>query len=149
VRGRAVLPGPPRDTACPRVPLIGLALADAIRAGRVTVTGGVTGFTRQGVRFADGAEAPFDAVILATGYRAALGLLGDAVRLDACGFASRRDRVVSTDRAQLYFVGHNYGIRGGLYNIAHDARLAARRISAARGGTSRTPIERPRPRYEK
>ena len=148
-RGAAPLPGPPRDVACPRVPLIGLALADAIRAGRIKVTSGVSAFTAQGVRFADGAETPFDAVILATGYRAALGFLGDGIRLDACGFASRRDHVVSADRDRLYFVGHNYGIRGGLYNIARDARIAARKISAARGGTSRTPTERPQPRYGK
>ena len=148
-RGPAPLPGPRRDAACPRVPLIGLALADAIRAGRVQVMGAVSAFTPQGVRFADGADAPFDTVILATGYRAALGFLGDGVRRDACGFALRHDHVVSADRHGLYFVGHSYGIRGGLYNIARDARIAARRISATRGGTSRTPTERPQPRYEK
>ena len=33
--------------------------------------------------------------VLATGYRAALGVLSSQIRLDDCGFASRRDRVVS------------------------------------------------------
>jgi cation diffusion facilitator CzcD-associated flavoprotein CzcO len=126
VRG-AVLPrvveGP-----CSNVPLIGLHFADAVRAGMIQVKPGVAGFTDRGVRFTDGSEEPFDVVILATGYRAAVGALGDLIRLDGCGFAARTNRVVSEDQPDLYFVGHNYDTRGGLRNIAQDARLAARLI---------------------
>ena len=122
LRGPRVLP-PPAATPCPKVPLIGLALADALRAGKDSPP------RRRcrrsplgGARFDDGSEQAFDEVILATGYRAALGFLGGAIRLDACGFASRRDRVASADQPDLYFVGHNYDMRGGLFNIARDAR---------------------------
>jgi lysine/ornithine N-monooxygenase len=76
-------------------------------------------------------EAPFDAVILATGYRAAVGLLGPLIRVDQCGFARRRDRVASDDHQDLYFVGHNYGIQGGLYK--HRPRRPDRR-TASQGG---------------
>jgi indole-3-pyruvate monooxygenase len=114
---------------CSAVPLIGFHLVDAIRAGTIRLKPGPTEFTRTGVRFADATEEPFDRVILATGYRAALGLLGDQVRTDACGFARRRDRVISIDQPNLYFVGHNYDTRGGLRNIHHDAQAAARRIA--------------------
>jgi cation diffusion facilitator CzcD-associated flavoprotein CzcO len=130
VRGPRVLPAPPR-TDCPRVPLIGLHLADALRVGTITLKGGIEGFTQTGVRFDDTSEAPFDAVILATGYRAAVGLLGPLIRVDQCGFARRRDRVASDDQRDLYFVGHNYGIQGGLFNIGRDARIVARRLKAA------------------
>jgi hypothetical protein len=51
------------------------------------------------------------------------------IQLDAKGFARRRDRVVSVDQPQLYFVGHNYDATGGLYNISRDARLATRLIA--------------------
>ncbi len=74
-----------------------------------------------GARFCDGSEGDFDEIILATGYRAAIGFLGAAIRPDGCGFARRRGRVVSADRPDLYFVGHNYDARGGLFNIARDA----------------------------
>jgi pyruvate/2-oxoglutarate dehydrogenase complex dihydrolipoamide dehydrogenase (E3) component len=81
------------------------------------------------VRFTDGTERPFDVVILATGFRSALGFLDVPVRTDARGFAVRTDRVRSTDAPALYFVGHNYDSTGGLMNIATDSRLAAMAIA--------------------
>ena len=146
VRGPAVFPAPP-SASCPHVPLIGFHLADAVRGGTIRYKkGGVTEFTSDGARFADDSEEPFDAVILATGYRAAVGMVRDLIRLDDCGFALRRNRVISVDQPGLYVVGHNYDIRGGLFNIGHDARLAAAHITARLRDTSRTPTEtRPRP----
>jgi cation diffusion facilitator CzcD-associated flavoprotein CzcO len=145
LRGPRVMP-PPGRTPCPKVPLIGLALAEALRAGRIRLRGGVEAFTSGGARFDDGSEQGFDEVILATGYRAAVGFLGGAIRLDACGFARRRDRVTSADRPGLYFVGHNYDARGALFNIARDARHAVRALTTRRCDTGRTSIEtRPAP----
>jgi cation diffusion facilitator CzcD-associated flavoprotein CzcO len=116
---------------CSGVPLIGFHFVDAVRAGVIRVKPGVAEFTARGVRFTDASHEDFDRVILATGYRAALDFLAGTVRIDACGFARRRDRVVSADAPDLYFVGHNYDTRGGLRNIYHDARHAARSIAAA------------------
>jgi putative flavoprotein involved in K+ transport len=137
LRGPRVLPVPPRSP-CPKVPVIGLALADALRAGTIRLFGGVDAFTATGVRFADGSERPFDEVILATGYRAAVGFLDGTIQVDACGFAKRRGRVTSADRPDLYFVGHNYDARGGLFNIARDARQAARVLTNRLRDTART-----------
>lgn len=128
-RGPAVLPRPV-DNNCPDVPLIGFHLVDAVRAGAIRVKPGITEFTATGVRFVDGSEEAFARVILATGYKAALGPVGDLVRVDDCGFAERQRRVVSANQPDLYFVGHNYDVRGGLRNIALDARRAARMIAA-------------------
>jgi lysine/ornithine N-monooxygenase len=127
VRGRPALPPKPPN-GCLRPPLIGLHLADALRAGTIGLKGAIGGFTAAGMRFADGSESPFDVVILATGYRAAVGMLGSLIEVDACGFARRRNRVASADQQGLYFVGHNYGIQGGLYNIGRDARIVARHL---------------------
>jgi putative flavoprotein involved in K+ transport len=127
------------------VPLIGFHLVDAIRSGRIQLRGRLKEFTADGVRFGDDTTEPFDTVILATGYRAALGMLHGAVRVDDCGFALRRDGVTSVDQPGLYFVGHTYDIRGGLFNIGRDARRAARRIIATERGTSRTATETARP----
>jgi len=129
-RGPAVLPAPPR-TRCSDVPLIGFHLVDAIRAGTIRVQKGVAEFTPAGVRFDDGSDEPFDDVIMATGYRAAVGTLGSSIRTDACGFAVRTGRVASADQPNLYFVGHNYDTRGGLRNIAQDARLVGKLIAGA------------------
>lgn len=131
-RGPPVLPVPgysPLD----RIPLIGFHLVDAVRAGAVRVHGGILSLTGSGARFADGAEEPFDDVILATGFDAAVRWLGDQIGLDERGFARRTDRVVSTDRPDLYVVGHNYDATGGLFNIRRDAPAAAERIARALG----------------
>jgi putative flavoprotein involved in K+ transport len=128
VRGPSPLPAP-IEALCANIPLIGFHLTDGVRSGRIQLRGGVTEFTSAGVRFVDGSEEEFDQVIFATGYCAAVGMLGSQVRVDECGFAARRGRVVSVDRPNLYFVGHNYDARGGLRNIAQDARIAATLIA--------------------
>jgi cation diffusion facilitator CzcD-associated flavoprotein CzcO len=115
---------------CSAIPLIGFHLVDAIRTGRIRLKPGIGEFTSDGVTFTDGSTGRFDRVILATGYRAALGFLAGSIHTDPCGFAARRDRVISTDQPDLYFVGHNYDTRGGLRNIAEDARLAARLLAS-------------------
>jgi putative flavoprotein involved in K+ transport len=129
-RGPAVLP-PPSKTRCSDVPLIGFHLVDAIRAGTIRVRPGVREFTPAGVRFDDGTDESFDDVIMATGYRAAVATLASLIRTDACGFALRTGRVTSADQPNLYFVGHNYDTRGGLCNIAQDARLVGKLIRRA------------------
>lgn len=128
-RGPPVLP-PALKGPLDAIPLIGFHLVDEIRAGRVRVRPGVEAFTPTGVRFFDGSTADYDVVILATGFRPALGLLGDTVQCDIDGFPARVDRVTSADHAGLFFVGHNYDLRGGLLNIADDAPVAAERIAA-------------------
>jgi len=127
-RGPPVLPPSP-VFALDAVPLIGFHLVDAIKSGAAAVRPGLKEFTATGVRFTDGREEPFDAVILATGFHAALAPLGNLITTDAKGFARRADRVTSADQEGLYFVGSNYDSGGGLLNIGIDARLVARRIS--------------------
>lgn len=121
-RGPSPLPRPSTGLL-DSVPLIGLHFVDEIRAGNISIRPGVATFTAAGMRFTDGSEHQYDTVILATGYRAALGPLGDLVRRDSRGFALRTDRVTSADQPRLWFVGHNYDTTGGLFNIARDAPL--------------------------
>jgi len=134
---------PPRQmpAGCPALPLIGFHLIDALRAGTIRLKGGLTEFTPTGVRFEDDSEEPFDEVLLATGYNAAVGMLRDLVRLDACGFGRRRNQVVSIDQPDLYFVGHNYDSRGALFNIRRDSQLIAARISSMSREKSRKSTE--------
>lgn len=127
-RGPPPLPRPPHSPL-DAIPLIGFDLVDAISAGLVDVRAGVAALTPDGARFTDGTDGRFDAIILATGFSAAVGPLGPLIRLDPRGFARRRDRVVSLDQPGLYFVGHNYDATGGLYNIQRDSRLVAKLIA--------------------
>ncbi|XP_062185330.1 indole-3-pyruvate monooxygenase YUCCA1-like isoform X1 [Phragmites australis] len=54
-----------------RTPVLDVGTLDHIKTGKikVSVVGAVKEVTRRGVRFADGKEEQFDAIILATGYR--------------------------------------------------------------------------------
>jgi len=115
-----------------REPVIGLALLDYAACGKVRIHGGIDRFTPTGVRFADGQEATYDAAILATGYRPALGYLAAAVPLDAAG-RPRVDGaggVRALDAPSLYFIGLHYTFRGTLFNIAREATETARLIVA-------------------
>jgi cation diffusion facilitator CzcD-associated flavoprotein CzcO len=129
-RARQLPAALPLSTASPldEIPLIGMHLPDAIAAGRVRVRPALVGFTNDGARFADGSDASFDEVILATGFRAAIDLLGDAVRRDPRGFARRTGRIESADAPDLLFVGHEYDASGGLVNIRRDAPAAGKWI---------------------
>ncbi|HEX4600678.1 MAG TPA: NAD(P)/FAD-dependent oxidoreductase [Gemmatimonadales bacterium] len=132
-RGPPVLPRP-AHSPLDAIPVIGFHLVDAIGAGLIDVRPGVAELTPDGARFTDGTVGGFDAIICATGYSAALDALGPLVERDPKGFARRRDRVVSLDAPDLYFVGHNYDATGGLSNINRDARRAAHLIA---GGVAR------------
>ena len=103
-------------------PVTGASILEHINAGRVRVLPGVAEFRGKRVRLTDGTDWAGDTVILATGYRAAIEWMGRYEARDECGFADRRDRVRSANHPDLYFVGHNYDGRGGLYNIRIDAK---------------------------
>ena len=127
LKGPPVLPKP-SYSVLDRQPLIGYKIVNEIRKGRVKQRGGIKEFTEGGVVYENGATEDFDDVILATGFRSALGMFDGAISLDERGFA-RRDGVVSVDHPDLYSVGHNYGTIGGLRNIYYDSQLTARLIS--------------------
>ena len=85
-------PGAPHEA----VPVVGLELVDAVRAGQVTVRPAAAAFTADGVRFADGREEPFDAVVLATGFRPATGPIANC--LDEAGRPTAPGLFVVGDR---------------------------------------------------
>ena len=128
--GPPVLPRP-AHSALDAIPLIGFNLVNAIRDGSIAVRPALERLTVAGARFADEREEPFDAIILATGFNAAVQPLGDLVQLDAQGFARRRDRVVSNDQPGLFLIGHNYDSGGGISNIRWDAPRVAARVADA------------------
>ncbi len=114
---------------CQDLPVIGRSILDHVNVGRVRLLPGVAELSRNSVSFTDGTEWVGDTVILATGYRAAIEWMGVYGTRDGCGFADRGDRVRSASHSDLYFVGHNYDGRGGLYNIRVDANRIARLIA--------------------
>ena len=120
-----------------RVPVLDIGALAQIRAGKIAVRGGVARFGARSVTFDDGKSEPFDAAILATGFKPDLrALLPDAKGvLDAQGRPLVSDR--PTAEPGLYFVGATASPTGQLREIAigavRVARAAARQMQAKRG----------------
>ena len=129
-RRQATLPRKRDAGPCQDVPVVGHSVVSHISAGRIRLRPGIAEFTENTVRFTDGTEWQGDTVILATGYRSAIGWMGQYGARDGCGFALRTSRVRSAIHPDLFFVGHNYDGRGGLYNIRIDAKRIGRQITS-------------------
>jgi cation diffusion facilitator CzcD-associated flavoprotein CzcO len=115
-----------------RTPVIDLGTLDLIRAGRIAVRPGIETLTAAGVRFTDGREDAFDALLLATGYRPAVQALFPELALPVDARGLPREVVGTGDTAGLCFVGFELTRPGGLLNtIADQARTVARALGQA------------------
>ncbi len=108
------------------VPLLDIGTMEQIKQGHITVHGDIERFTADGVRFTDGSELAAAAVILATGYRAAVSdfLVGWESVCDSSGTPTASGAPTALDG--LYFCGMYVSPAGMLREI----RLEATRISA-------------------
>ena len=114
-----------------RIPLIDVGTLALIKRGKISVCAGIESFTPDGVRFSNGALQVFDAVILATGYRARVNafLEGAADTYDESGtpLASGRE----TTLPGLYFCGYRTVSTGMLREIGIEARRIGAAIASA------------------
>ncbi|HSS39646.1 MAG TPA: hypothetical protein VLT58_12840 [Polyangia bacterium] len=116
-----------------RVPLIDSGTIAQIRAGRIAVRPGVQRFTADGVRFDDGREEPFDAVVAATGYSPGLDETLGALA-DVCGPTGLRPDSAVVPRPGLHLCGFRISTRGMLNQIRQDAQAIAQTIAGRRRG---------------
>ena len=115
-----------------RTPVIDVGTLARIRAGDIRVHPGIAQLHERRVRFVDGSEAPFDTIVLATGYDAGLQALvpGVALELDARGLP--RASAGDPGRPGLHFVGFDVRQPGGLLRtIGQQAQEVARQVADA------------------
>ncbi|MCE3270300.1 MAG: binding domain protein [Ramlibacter sp.] len=113
-----------------RTPVIDIGTVDMIRRGDIAVRPGIAAFTADGVRFLDGREEPFDAVILATGYRADLAQLFPQVQVPVGDKGLPADVAGSGELEGVYFVGYDIRQPGGvLRTIAQQSVRVADSIA--------------------
>lgn len=113
-------------------PVVGYNLPRAVATGRVAVCPALVGFAAGRARFAGGHEAPFDAVIQATGYRPSLQFVAHALDFDAHGFP-HLDRCGRAPHApRLFCLGFRYPTTrgwlsslGGVMHTAFDALVVS------------------------
>jgi cation diffusion facilitator CzcD-associated flavoprotein CzcO len=112
-----------------RVPLIDVGTLARIRDGSIRVRGGIHHFDADGVEFTDCRREPFDAVILATGFRPDLRRLLPDVDgvLDEAGVPRLTGR--PTAAPGLYFCGQITSPTGQLREIGLEADRIAKSTS--------------------
>ncbi|HTJ80615.1 MAG TPA: NAD(P)/FAD-dependent oxidoreductase [Polyangiaceae bacterium] len=114
-----------------RIPLIDVGTIDLVKQGKIVVYPDIESLDATGVRFVDGRRSDFDAIVLATGYSAALDrLFGDASAFtDERGYP--REHAKETGPGGLWFVGYRNPLTGALHDIAREGDRVARGIAAA------------------
>jgi indole-3-pyruvate monooxygenase len=97
-----------------RTPVIDVGTVARIKAGDIRVRPDVETLTPTGARFVDGSEQPFDAIILATGYRSGLQQLFPQTELPLDERGLPTTPIATGALAGLYFVGFDIRQPGGL-----------------------------------
>ena len=114
-----------------RPPLIDIGTLAEIRSGRIKVRGDVAKFTADGIMFTQSEAEPFDAAILATGFRPDLrAMLPDAkgvLNESGAPLVSGRE----TSEPGLFFCGATVSPTGQLRQIAIEAPAIARTVANA------------------
>jgi pyruvate/2-oxoglutarate dehydrogenase complex dihydrolipoamide dehydrogenase (E3) component len=115
-----------------RVPLIDVGTIELIKNGTLTVFPGIERFYGGVVEFVDGRREDFDAILLATGYRAAIDEFLD----DAESHVNERGypKVLGAEAEHPgpYFVGFGNPPTGLLREINQHARAIAAKVAAAK-----------------
>jgi cation diffusion facilitator CzcD-associated flavoprotein CzcO len=115
-----------------KTPVIDIGTVAKIKSGEIKVRPGIERLTPGGVRFVDGTEGEFDAVILATGYRSGIEALFPETKVAVDGHGLPTDMIGQGALAGVYFVGFDIGQAGGLLRtIARQATAVAEAICVA------------------
>ena len=117
-----------------KIPVIDIGTLDQIKAGTIQVAPGIQQINRETVTFTDGRELPFDAIVLATGYRPGLRtFLSESLAnqvLNESGYP-KGNWFNAPGLRGLYFLGFRNPITGLLRSITTDSEQIARHIELA------------------
>ncbi|UFH52324.1 NAD(P)/FAD-dependent oxidoreductase [Spirosoma sp. KNUC1025] len=119
---------PSYDTRRGKTPVIDVGTLDQIKAGTITVMPGIQQINAKTVTFTDGRELPFDAIILATGYRPALpSILGSELAAKVLNERGYPKHLWFDEQALrgLYFLGFSTPITGVIYHLNIDSNQIA------------------------
>ena len=117
-----------------RIPILDVGTIAMVKQGKIRVLPAVMEILPDAVRFADGTQHPFDAIVFATGYSPGLDKVipGFEAIADARGRPNRFG--AETAIPGLYFVGFRNPPTGALREIALEAPRVARSIRMADPG---------------
>jgi cation diffusion facilitator CzcD-associated flavoprotein CzcO len=112
-----------------KTPVIDLGTLQQIKAGNIQIVDDIDRFYEQGVILKNGEQHKFDAVVLATGYRAQVEEFIPNTNNLLDRFNVPKSAVMSGEHEGLYFVGFdNYKLGGILGTIFTDSETVAQAI---------------------
>lgn len=115
-----------------RTPVIDVGALPLIKQRKISILPAVRAFTAEGVELADGRSLPFDAVLLATGFRPEVGaFLGDTAGL--LNDMQVPAALWNETQPGLYFLGFDAYANGILNHIHRDSERITQRIAAEAG----------------
>ncbi len=123
---------PSYDTRRGKIAVIDVGTLDQIKAGNITVLPGIEQINAKTVTFTDGRELPFDAIILATGYRPGMSsVLGDTLAANVLNERGYPKKLWFNEPSLqgLYFLGFSIPITGVLYHLNIDSERVANHIA--------------------
>lgn len=113
-----------------KTPVIDLGTLPLIKAGKIRILPGIDHFTTDGVVCKDGSQHSFDAVILATGYRARVQDFLENIEPILDSYEAPRGCIGQGNFEGLYFIGFdNYTPGGILGTIRRDSAIIAEAIA--------------------
>jgi len=114
-----------------KIPVLDVGTCEIIKRGKISIYGGLDRLNTNEVEFADGRKAPFDCIILATGFSPNMpSLFPDSPHLfDAKGQPNLSDGPAAAPG--LYFLGAKPVATGELRELARGAIRIAANIKAA------------------
>ncbi len=119
------------DTRRGKIPVIDLGTLDEIKAGRIAVAPGIERINAKTVTFTDGSERPFQAIVLATGYRPGLTpVLGETLAERVLNERGYPKSLCSSepDLRGLFFLGFTTPLTGIIHNLTIDSNRIAQTI---------------------
>jgi len=114
-----------------RIPMLDIGTVAMVKRGKIRVLPAVQEIHPDSVRFAGGAEHPFEAIVFATGYIPGLAQVVDGFEAIADGRGRPHRFGEETGIAGLYFVGFRNPPTGALREIALEAPRTARSVRVA------------------
>jgi len=115
-----------------QIPLIDVGTMKLVREGHITVYPGVREISEDRIRFEDGREPEFDAVVLATGYRPRVNEFLQTPEAVFDNEGTPTSTGTESPFKGLFFCGYFVSPTGMLREIGIEARRIAKEISAKR-----------------
>jgi len=116
-----------------KTPIVDIGTAQAFKDGKIKAVGDIDAFTESGVQFKNGAQQPFNHVILATGYRANLVDFIPEIKPHLDKYQLPKSPIGEGSLKNLFFVGFdNYQLGGILGIIQTESEKVVEVIVAGR-----------------